>query len=119
MVARTGQTELIASFKSQMTPEIRDETVAKLQRLADEEGMGKDMDARGLDVVVATAESTLIIFAACAGWPIAACPLGNHEKNGQPYAVFVTARSEDTLCRFMGRWHKLMPSIQAPDVPTE
>ncbi|KAL2206406.1 amidase-like protein [Sarocladium strictum] len=116
---RTGQTELIASLKSQMTPEVRDETVPELQRLADEEGMGKAMDAQGLDVVVSTAESTLIVFAACAGWPVAACPLGNHEKNGQPYGVFATARSEDTLCRFMGKWHRLMPGSRAPDVSTK
>lgn len=102
-----------------MTPESRDETVAALRRLADEDGMGKVMDEQNVDVVVAASDSTLVVFAAYAGWPVATCPLGNLEKNSQPFGVFVTARSEDKLCQFLGTWQKVMPEIQAPYVSTE
>lgn len=102
-----------------MTPKIRDETVAALQRLADTDGMGKAMDEQDLDVIVACSGSTIIVFASCAGWPVATCPLGNLESNGQPYGVYFTARSEEALCRFMGTWHRIMPGIQGPDVSTE
>ncbi|KAH8178581.1 amidase domain-containing protein [Sarocladium implicatum] len=116
---RTGQTELYKCLKSSLTPEIRDETMTELQRLADSGGMGKVMADQGVDVVVGASDSTLIMFAACAGWPIATCPLGNLDRNGQPYGVFATAKSEEYLFRFMSCWSRTMQAADGPSLHGE
>jgi amidase len=61
------------------------------------------MEERGLDIILAPSDSTLVTFAACAGWPIGNVPLSRLHKNGQPYGFFAVARGgrEDVLVRFM------------------
>ena len=78
--------------------------------------MGKAMAAQKVDAVVGASDSTLIMFAACAGWPIATCPLGNLERNGQPYGVFATAKSEEALFHLMGCWYRTMPGVEGPSL---
>ena len=102
-----------------MSPEICDETLSELRRLADDDGMGKVMKEHNLDVVVSASGSTPVVFAACAGWPIGTVPLGNLEKNGQSYGLFVLARTEEVLLRFMVGWHGITEGkerVRAPSV---
>ena len=99
-----------------MSESTRLETAAALRTLAGPEGIGKVMAEHGLDIVLAPSDSTLVTFAACAGWPIATVPLGRFEKNGQPYGFFVMAQDgrEDLLFRFIGGYHKVFPAVERP-----
>jgi len=74
------------------------------------------MAAKGLDVIISASESTLVVYAAFAGWPIATVPLGNLKSNGQPFGLFVIARSgrEDVLIRFMTAYHRLFKGAEKP-----
>jgi amidase len=90
-----------------MTEETRGEVVARLRQLADLSREGGAMDVFNMDIILAPSDSTLVTFAACAGWPIATVPLGRWEKNGQPYGYFAVARDvrEDVLFRFMSVYY--------------
>jgi amidase len=101
-----------------MTPEIREKTMRELRLYADDNGLGLAMKEQGFDVMITASGSTLVTFAACAGWPIATVPLGNMETNGQPYGLFVLAKTESMLLRFMAGWHKMWSGIIQPNVPT-
>lgn len=92
-----------------MTDQSRLETVAALRKLAGPKGIGKVMAAHDLDLVLAPSDSTLVSFAACAGWPIATVPLSRLAKNGQPYGFFAVSRDgrEDLLLRFMAAFRTM------------
>jgi amidase len=66
------------------------------------------MEREGLDIVLAASDSTLVSYAAVAGWPIATVPLGALSTNGQPYGLFALAREnrEDLLLGFMIAFQK-------------
>ncbi|CAL5866018.1 uncharacterized protein PFLUO_LOCUS225 [Penicillium psychrofluorescens] len=104
----TTQTEILAALKSTMSPESHASAVSQLRRLASVDGMEKWMDEHSLDIVLGPSDSTLVTFAACAGWPIATMPLGRLGKNGQPYGFFALAKSgrEDMLFRLMGAFYR-------------
>lgn len=91
-----------------MSPESHASAVSQLRRLASVDGMEKWMDEHSLDIVLGPSDSTLVTFAACAGWPIATMPLGRLGKNGQPYGFFALAKSgrEDMLFRLMGAFYR-------------
>lgn len=102
-----------------MTEELRHETVEALRTLAGPQGMGKVMRERGIDIILAPSDSTLVSFAACAGWPIATVPLSRLERNGQPYGFFPIAKDgrEDLLFRFMAAYHQVFPVVEKPSAP--
>lgn len=102
-----------------MTEETRLETVVELRRLGNLSEEGKAMDAFNIDIVLAPSDSTLVTFAACAGWPIATVPLGRWEKNGQPYGFFAVAKNgrEDLLFDFMVRFRSSFPPLAGPSCP--
>lgn len=102
-----------------MTEEVHDETVAVLRELSGPQGLGNVMREQELDVILAPSSSTLVSFAACARWPIAAVPLSRVEKNGQPYGFFAVARDgrEDLLFRFMAAYHQVFPPLERPSAP--
>ncbi|KAJ5820350.1 amidase-like protein [Penicillium riverlandense] len=108
-IAGTTQTEIIASLKSTMSPESHASVLSQLRRLASVDGMEKWMAEQSIDIVLGPSDSTLVSFAACAGWPIATMPLGKLGKNGQPYGFFALARSgrEDTLFRLMSAFYRI------------
>jgi amidase len=103
-----------------MSQELHDEGLIRLQRLAGPDGLEKVMNEKGLDLILAASESTLVTFAACAKWPIACVPLGNLTKNDQPFGFFAVAGRgrEDTLFKFMGAFHKTFPGICRPEIFT-
>ncbi|KAB5566785.1 amidase-like protein [Coniochaeta sp. 2T2.1] len=117
----SSQSELIKALNSKMTERTRLETVAALRTLAGPQGIGKVMAEHDLDIILAPSDSTLVSFAACAGWPIATVPLSRLEKNGQPYGFFVVARDgrQDLLFKFMGGYHKAFPEAERPCRPFE
>jgi amidase len=102
-----------------MTEDTRQQAVAALRSLADEDGIGKVMREQDLDIILAPSDSTLVSFAACAGWPISTVPLSRLKKNGQPYGFFAVARDgrEDLLFRFMGGFHRTFPAVEGPCSP--
>ncbi|KAB5566751.1 amidase-like protein [Coniochaeta sp. 2T2.1] len=112
----SSQSELIKAKNSSMTESTRLETVTALRTLAGPQGIGKVMAEHDLDIILAPSDSTLVSFAACAGWPIATVPLSRWEKNGQPYGFFVVARDgrQDLLFKFMGGYHKVFPEVERP-----
>ncbi|KAJ5624400.1 amidase-like protein [Penicillium lagena] len=107
-IAGTTQTEVIASLKSTMSPESYASAISQLRRLASVDGMEKWMEEHSIDIVLGPSDSTLVSFAACAGWPIATMPLGKLKKNGQPYGFFALARSgcEDILLHLMSAFYR-------------
>ncbi|KAK2596130.1 hypothetical protein QQS21_006407 [Conoideocrella luteorostrata] len=114
--AYTTQTELIAAAESSMTQQAQTEIAAHLHRLATCEGIGKVMDDKGLDIVLSNSDATLVHYASCAGWPVAAVPVGRMAKNGQPYGMFALARGgrEHVLLRFMKAWDEDFGRCEAP-----
>ncbi|KAK5995221.1 putative amidase [Cladobotryum mycophilum] len=111
---RTTQTELIAAAENTMKAETATAVVPELRRLAGPDGMGKLMSEHGLDIVLTASESTVVGYAACAGWPIATVPLAKLHKNGQPYGMFVLAKEETVLLRFMKAWQKAFGAFTPP-----
>ncbi|UNI16392.1 Amidase [Purpureocillium takamizusanense] len=105
----TGQSELIAALNSTLSPDDHAATVAHLRHVAERETMGKAMNDANVDIVLSASDAQLVTFAACAGWPTAAVPLGRWTaRNGQPYGMFALARRgrEDVLLRFMVAWKR-------------
>lgn len=115
-IAHPTQTELIKSRDNKMTPEVHGQSARELHRLASDT-MGKVMAEHSLDVVVANSDSTLIVYAACAGWPIATVPIGNLEDNGQPFGLFVLGRTEHILLKFMLLYEATFPVVARPKGP--
>ncbi|KAJ5094629.1 amidase-like protein [Penicillium angulare] len=97
------QTELVASLKAALSPDVHSATVSRLRQLATVDGMEKWMTEYDVEFVLAPSDSTLVSFAACAGCPIATIPLGRLKKNNQPYGFFVLAKgqSEERLLHLM------------------
>ena len=97
-----------------MTAEKHDKAAAALRKMATE-AIEQTMEEHGLDVVLAPSDSVLISYAMLPGWPVATVPLGNMEKNGQPYGFFVlaSAGNEAMLLRFMAAYHRTFPAVQA------
>ncbi|GJN78177.1 hypothetical protein PLIIFM63780_001670 [Purpureocillium lilacinum] len=115
----TGQTELIAALNSTLSPDEHAATVAHLRRVAEQETMGKAMQDADVDIVLSASDAKLVTFAACAGWPTAAVPLGRWTaRNGQPYGMFALARGgrEDVLLRFMVAWKGSIGGVERPDM---
>lgn len=117
--AYSTQTELIKALEKRLDPEKHQAAVKALSRLAGPDGMDKIMREKKIEIVLAPSDSTLVSYAACAGWPIATVPIGNLEKNGEPYGMFALARHgrEDILLRFMAAWHKVFAGAQPPKIP--
>lgn len=94
------------------------------------------MNDFNLDVIAAPSESVIVGFAACAGmhclsesiiltladslfdrgFPIATVPLGASNASGQPFGLFVVAKShqEHTLLRFMHAFEASFPPRKVP-----
>ena len=89
-----------------MSASTHETTVSALRRLAGLEGMELVMRRNDIDIVLAASDSTLVAYSAWAGWPVATVPLGNWDKNGQPWGMFALARTEGDLVRFMAGWEK-------------
>lgn len=104
-----------------MTDAEHDEALKSLQRIAREESLAKVMAEQNVDIALSASDATLVSFGGCAGWPIATVPLGNLEKNGQPWGMFALARAgrEDLLLKFMAAFKGTFPPIQKPTKPFE
>ncbi|RWA09269.1 hypothetical protein EKO27_g5841 [Xylaria grammica] len=115
----TTQTELIRSRDSGMSEGRHEEVCNELRRLVLEGDMGRLMNDKSLDVVLAPSDSTLVSYSACAGWPIATVPLGRMERNGQPFGLFVLAREnrEDVLLKFMHLFEGTFAQVGLPVEP--
>ncbi|KAI1420240.1 amidase signature enzyme [Xylaria sp. FL1777] len=113
------QTELIRSRDSNMSEDRHQEVCRELRRLVVDGDLGKLMKEKGLDIIVAPSDSTLVSYSACAGWPIATVPLGRTESNGQPFGLFILAREnrEDTLLKFMHLFEASFPPVALPTEP--
>jgi len=113
--AHTTQTELYASLASKLTPERHSAALKALHALANG-SLESVMEAHGLDVIVSASESTLVAYAALAGWPVATVPLGNLKTNAQPFGFFVLARAgrDDILIRFMTAYYGAFGSVKPP-----
>ncbi|GAB0138513.1 hypothetical protein EsDP_00006748 [Epichloe bromicola] len=114
----TTQTELIAATRCTMTGETCAEVAAQLGRLATAETMGKMMDEHALDVVLSNSDAALVSYASCAGWPVAAVPLGRMTRSGQPFGMFAIARhgGEDVLLTLMRAWDDVFGPCEGPDM---
>lgn len=101
-----------------MTEETRAEAAQDLYRIATTESIGKEVYDQNLDIILSNSDATLVHYASCAGWPIAAVPLGRLSKNGQPYGMFAMARwgREDVLLRFMRAWDGEFGRCEGPDM---
>ncbi|KAI1385137.1 amidase signature enzyme [Hypoxylon trugodes] len=111
------QTELIKSRDNKMTEQRHNKVLSELRRIAINE-LEKSM-ADGLDIVLAPSDSTMVSYAACAGWPIATVPLGRLDSNGQPFGLFAIARegSDDLLLNFMALFEKAFPAPKRASCP--
>ena len=119
LLAYTTQTELLKSLNDNMTKEKHDTALKTLRQVAREEALAMSMKEQDLDIVLASSDSELVAFSSCAGWPAATVPIGNLEKNGQPWGMFVIARAgrEDVLLRFMAAFKDTFEPVQKPTRP--
>ncbi|KAI1802506.1 amidase signature enzyme [Daldinia bambusicola] len=115
------QTELIKSRDNDMTENRRRELCDMLRHAALENGVEKAMQDSGLDIILAPSDSTLVSYAAWAGWPIGTVPLGRLDKVGQPFGLFALARRgrEDTLLQFMFLFEETFPRPPGATSPFE
>ncbi|KAK7747238.1 hypothetical protein SLS53_001491 [Cytospora paraplurivora] len=113
--------QLVKCRDDTMTPERHDMAAAKLRTLARESGMAKFMRERGIDIIISASDASLISFSSCAGWPVATVPIGNLNKNGQPWGFFVLARdgSIDLLLKFLTAFHGCFEGVMGPARPFE
>lgn len=104
-----------------MTAAEHDEALESIQRIAREDSLARVMAEQNVDIVLSSSDSTLVSFGGCAGWPIATVPIGNLEKNGQPWGMFALARAgrEDLLLNFMTVFKEIFPAFQKPTCPFE
>ncbi|KAI0514735.1 amidase signature enzyme [Xylaria bambusicola] len=109
----TTQTELIRSHDSKMSEDRHQEVCSELRRLIVEGQLGNLMSEKGLDIILAPSDSTMVSYSACAGWPIATVPLSRMKSNGQPFGLFALAREnrEDLLLKFMHLFERDFPKV--------
>ena len=91
------------SLRSKITPELRDETLREIQRMAGPAGIDKAMQDNDVDILISNSDSVLVSYTATVGWPVATMPMGWRTKHGQPCGVFIAVRKgeEARLVRFM------------------
>lgn len=107
------------SRDSKMSEDRHKEVRSELRRLVVEGELGSMMSDKGLGIILAPSDSTMVSYAACARWPIATVPLGRMEINGQPFESFALAREnrEDLLLKFRYLFERDFPASAAATEP--
>lgn len=128
--AHPNQKDLIDSHNSPLSAEKAARAYREINRKARRDGMDKYMKENDVDLIVASSDCTLVIWAADAGkwndfevglcwrgtgYPSATVPLGNLE-NSYPYVFFLLARAgrEDLIFRFMSDFETTFPKVNGP-----
>ncbi|EXJ68778.1 uncharacterized protein A1O5_07709 [Cladophialophora psammophila CBS 110553] len=93
-----NQGRLVRAYKQSITAEEYDAHFKHLRDVARNRGIDFILDTYRADVIMAPADSLLINYAACSGYPIATLPLSYLDYNGRPFGLSVIARAgQDTL----------------------
>ena len=79
-------------------------------------GIDKTFKQYDINVLVGPAESSIIQFAAAAGYPIATLPLGYLDFNGRPHALAAisAAHQEARLIQLQSAWEATFPARKPP-----
>lgn len=103
------------SLNYPLANEESDNVARELKRIAGQDGMGKFMAENDLDLIVSSSDSSLVSFAAYAGWPSGTVPLGQL-KTSLPYGLFVLARAgeDEKIFQFMSAFEKTFEKIGLP-----
>jgi len=79
-------------------------------------GVDAVMKENGLDLIAAPGDSSLCVFAASTGYPLAMVPLGVLDYNGRPFGICVIAKAgqEGKLLSFAASYERASPARPLP-----
>ncbi|KAI0468028.1 amidase signature enzyme [Xylaria cf. heliscus] len=95
--------------------------IAKLKQELRSQGrkiLDDAFDSEDVNIIAAPGDSPLCVYAAVAGYPIAAVPLGQLSYNGRPFGICLVAQEneEKLLLRFMSAFELLFPPRPVPSL---
>ncbi|OAP60239.1 hypothetical protein AYL99_05241 [Fonsecaea erecta] len=101
-----NQDRLRRAYQQSLTADEYNEHFEHLRHVARDQGIDFVLDTYGVDVIMAPADSLLISYAACSGYPIATLPLSYLDYNGRPFGLSVIARAnqEALLIKVQSAW---------------
>ncbi|KAH0837170.1 hypothetical protein AYO21_04628 [Fonsecaea monophora] len=101
-----NQERLLRAYRQSLTEEEYDAHWNHLRQVARDRGIDHILDTYQVDVIMAPADSLLISYAACSGYPIATLPLSYLSYNGRPFGLSVLARAnqEAVLIKVQSAW---------------
>ncbi|OAL27927.1 hypothetical protein AYO22_03272 [Fonsecaea multimorphosa] len=101
-----NQERLTRAYRQSITADEYNAHFEHLRRVARDQGIDFILDTYGVDVIMAPADSLLISYAACSGYPIATLPLSYLDYNGRPFGLSVVARAHQDalLIRVQSAW---------------
>lgn len=111
------QDEFVSIEQCETTAEQADEWTRLVRQKAGPGGVDKLFQEKGIDLLVAPAESMLCVYSAYAGYPIATAPLTTLTFNGRPWgiAVITKAGQEGLLLRFIAAIEELVGGHPLPE----
>ncbi|KAI0153300.1 amidase signature domain-containing protein [Xylariaceae sp. FL1272] len=73
-------------------------------------------EQQGIDMIAAPTDSSLCVYAAQAGYPLATMPLGQLSYNNRPFGLCMVAKAgrEESLLRFMAFYEECTPARPIP-----
>ncbi|KAI1290544.1 amidase signature domain-containing protein [Xylaria venustula] len=85
-------------------------------REAAQHALDDAFELQGVDMIAAPADSSLCVYAAQAGYPLATMPLGQLSYNGRPFGLCMVAKAgrEESLLRFMAFYEECTPARPIP-----
>ena len=86
------------------------------QSVGKDRGLDETFKKYDINVLIGPAESSIIKFAAAAGYPIATLPLGYLDFNGRPHALAAVsaAHQEALLIQLQSAWESVSPARKPP-----
>ena len=87
-----------------------------VQSVGKDRGLDETFKQYDINVLIGPAESSLVQFAAAAGYPIATLPLGYLDFNGRPHALAAVsaAHQEALLIQLQSAWESNLPARKPP-----
>ncbi|KIW91565.1 uncharacterized protein Z519_07532 [Cladophialophora bantiana CBS 173.52] len=111
-----NQERLVRAYKQSITAEEYDAHFKHLRDVARNKGIDFILDTYRVDLIMAPADSLLINYAACGGYPIATLPLSYLDYNGRPFGLSVIARAgqDALLIKAQSAWEATFGARKPP-----
>ncbi|KAK3185859.1 hypothetical protein K4F52_005313 [Lecanicillium sp. MT-2017a] len=113
----TEQNDLIKAMNKSEDPELIQQMKKELRNKA-REILGKLFEENGVNLLVAPCDSGFCVYAAAAGYPLAAVPVGQLHYNGRPFGacIIAEANKEDLLLQYMEEYEAVWGARPVPSM---